>query len=350
MPTLTRTWTISQNNACADQTSKPAQRDEIALDIKNKLKTAGWTVTQSCDSSSTDTSDLCVNTGDLVSATSGAHSWIILRSPANYASSGKYVYFAIAMRGTSSSTGENRCEWAARGDADWTGLSTTSGPTDSATGVALWNNTTYNMNVVPSTLSDCKFHSCYSSTGDFIYYVSNSTGGQMSFAIVIQKCANADSSDLFPVAFYIAGQGSNSTAVTVNPFYHQQLDNSSNNQTIKCLHHSTGAGMGNSDYDSAIVAPGGASTNFILAIASSNTGDDVSGRIPLLPLYVASGTTNSKRLVGNLEDLWTSQGVSSSAGTYVKAQVGDVTPGTGSIQFGFTGCAWVPCSVAPDFS
>ena len=104
MPSLIRTWTISQNNACADQTSKPAQRDEIVLDIKNKLKTAGWTVTQSCDSSSTDTSDLWVNTGDLVSNSStstngGAHSWIVLRSPANYASSGKYVYFAIAMRG-----------------------------------------------------------------------------------------------------------------------------------------------------------------------------------------------------------------------------------------------------------
>lgn len=342
MPTLTHTWTSSQNNACADQTSKGAQVKEILLDMKTKMVAAGWTVTQSSDSSTADSSDNWSATTDIVRG-SGAHSWVVLRSPANWPSSGEYIYFAIDWR-----TGaDEQCFFASRGDADWTGLSTSTGPTSSSTNINPFISTSYSK-VVPGTLADCKFHSHYSDEGDFIYYVSNSTSQQANYGMFITKCVGGvGSDDKYPVIHFNYGSGSTSaTSVNYSAFYHSIYSNQS---YAKGFQYSTGIGSGSQSYGGHIVAPG--ANNFWNSLAPSNAGDSASGKIPLMPLFAATQRpTDSKRYLGIVPDIWACQGFSSTAGTYWKSVVGDVSPGTGTITHGCIGGVWVPCSVAPDFT
>jgi hypothetical protein len=337
MPTLTRTWTSSQNNSCASNDSQLDQVTEIALDIKTKLVAAGWSVTQSSDGATTGASDLWVDTGDIIRG-SGAHSWIVLKSPTNWPTTGKNIWFAIDY----DTTQDYYLAFSSRGDADWTGLTTTVGPVNAITGATNQNPSYANDNViVPSSLTNCKFHSSYSSEGDFIYYVSNSTAIQAHWGLIINKTSNYDSADLFPVSVFCRGPGSTSTALSSSTFYYTNFINP---RYQKMFHYSTGVGSGaynlGSEYGFSTTA------DFWNGMASAASGDDISGKIPAMPIYMSGAyPTGSRGLRGNLTDIWMCGGYTTS-----KASIGDVTPGTGTITHGCIGAIWVPCSVAPDFT
>jgi len=99
---------------------------------------AGWTVTQSCDGTTADATDRWNAVSDInYAAAPAAHSWIVLRSPLDYPSAGNYIYFAIDY---GAPTGDYRCDFAFRGDGDWTTLSTTVGPYDADTTIYYYNN------------------------------------------------------------------------------------------------------------------------------------------------------------------------------------------------------------------
>jgi hypothetical protein len=342
MATLTRTWTSSQNNSCANQTAVKDQTKEILLDMKIKMLAAGWTVTQSSDSVTADASDRWLDVGDLVYDT-GIHSWIVLRSPANYPSTGKYIYFGIDYTTTTA----NYCYFASRGDADWTSLTTSQGPSHS-TYDALMNpfDGTINKGIVPTSLADCKFHSSYSDAGDIIYYVSNSTTGYAHFVMLMIKCEDAEATDLFPVVNYVYGKYNPSAGISYSGFYSLSFYN---DDYSKGFHPTTGKGSGNKTYGGALDYPN--SAVFWKASAASNTGDALTGKIPAVPIaFACEYPSGANRIVGQATDIFACQGYSSTAATYVKAAVGDVAPGTGTITQGVVGGMWVPCSVAPDFT
>jgi len=93
------------------------------------------------------------------------------------------------------------------------------------------------------------------------------------------------------------------------------------------------------------------SSNFWLGTAPGDTGDALTGKIPAVPIaFSCRYPTGAERIVGRLTDVFACQGYSYSAATYVKAQIGDVAPGVGTITQGVIGGLWVPCDVAPDFT
>ena len=198
MPTLQRTWTTDQNNAPSDQTTTGKQVQEILLTFKNALKSAGWTVTQSSDASTADSNDNWSATSDISRASSGPHSWIVLKSPDNYPSSGNHIYFGIDY-----ASGNNAQVEFATATADWTGTSTSIGPIDATNANGSNDHTssddTY---LVPSSVEDIKYHICTNTTGDFILYTSVDSTGQCHFASFINKLSAADSVDDFPIATY----------------------------------------------------------------------------------------------------------------------------------------------------
>jgi len=332
-PSLTRTWTVSQNNSPSDQTSTSAQTKEILLDMKNKMVAAGWTVTQSSDSSSTDTSDLWLNTTKIVNSTS-AHSWVILRSPANYPSTGNYIYFAIDY----DSSNDYQVAFAARGDADWSSLTTSSGPSDSA------NSTNYSSIIVwsttrgyirPSSVRDCKYHSYASNIGDFIYQVSDNDDGLCRFQLVINKLSNSQTGDSYPVVFFLRGTSNASLGFSSQGSYYTNMQSTTYTQM---LHYSTGLG-GNSNNGAGFGFPG--DSNFWNSTVA--TGDDIDGFVPAVPMLVAGNDTNTQAIRGVATDIYMCNFNSE------VVPVGTVTPATGDIVFGNTGQLMVPCDVAPNF-
>ena len=339
MPTLTRTWTTDQNNAPSDQTSTGAQVKEILLTFKNALKTAGWTVMQSSNSSTADTSDNWSATSDIVNGTS-AHSWIVLRSPANYPSSGNYIYFGIDYYNSNAA----QVDWCTA-TANWGNLSTSIGPAHSSATHANGDNVhtssddTY---VVPSSVTDIKYHICTNTTGDFILYTSVDSTGQCHFASFINKLSSADPVDIFPIATYFRSTGTTASSYGSNPWYYSDLFNGASGSG-RGFKFDDGTTSSNSYYheywgfaNSTSSSPWG--TNM-----GSSSGDDISGKFPAFPIYcTGAGGTNGKFIRGILTDIY-----QANFNTVAFAAIGDVSPGTGSITQGCIGSVWVPCGVAP---
>ena len=216
-------------------------------------------------------------------------------------SSGEYIYFGIDWN--VSSGDDHKANFSSRGDADWTGLSTTVGPAHST---KLTNtNTTGSYNygaVVTSTLADCKFHSHYSSTGDFIYYVSNSTTEHVNFLLILNKLSNTDSADLYPIAHYCYGSGSTNSGLNYSMTYYSYL---TNDNYSKIFHYSTGVGSGSALNGGAIYDTSGGTSSWWNQVASGTAGDDISGKMALTSLHLAgSYPSGSKGLRGNLTDIY----------------------------------------------
>lgn len=343
MPTLQRTWTTDQNNAPSDQTSTGAQVKEALLTFKNALKTAGWTVMQSSDSSTADTSDNWSVVGDITNGT-GAHSWIVLRSPANYPSSGNYIYFGIDYF-NSNAAQVDFCT----ATANWSSLTTSVGPASASAVDANGSNVHINTDdtyVVPSTVTDIKYHICTNTTGDFIFYTSTDSTGTVHFASFINKLSAADSADNFPIATYFRSAGTSATSsYGSNPFYHDKLYNGA-----------SGSGRGFKYDDGTVSMSSGIyannyyyheywgfnNTGFSTNVGTSS-GDDISGKFPAFPYYCTGAAgTNGKFVRGILTDIY-----QANYSSVAFASIGDVSPGTGTITMGCLGSVWVPCGVAP---
>jgi hypothetical protein len=337
MPTLQRTWTTDQNNAPSDQSSTGAQVAEVLLTFKNALKTAGWTVTQSSDGSTADSNDNWSVVGDITNGT-GAHSWIVLKSPANYPSSGNYIYFGIDYYNSNAA----QVDWCTA-TADWTGTSTSIGPAHASAANANGDNVhtgTDDTYLVPSTVENIKYHICTNTTGDFILYTSVDSTGQVHFCSFINKLSAADSTDDFPIATYFRTAGSTAAIYSSNPFIHGDMSNGS-----------AGSARG-FKYDDGTVT----STNYYQehwglegsawgSNMGSATGDDISGKFPAFPYWcTGAGNTNGKYVRGILTDIY-----QANYSTEAFAAIGDVQPGTGTITMGCVGSVWLPCGVAPSF-
>ena len=329
MPTLTRSWTSSQNNVPSDQTTTSAQAKEILLDMKNQMVNAGWTVTQSSDASTTNDSDLWDTVAD-ITGDAGVHSWIVLKSPEGYPTDGNFVYFAIDY----DSASDWRCSFAVRGDADWTGLTTSSSPYDNDTGSTSRWNQMYLVANSAGTVGNLKYNSTYSDIGDFIYYINEDGTGLNRFAIIINKLSNTQSVDDFPVSILVRGNNTTTLSWSADALYYAGWTPSYS--YVFGLHYSTGVGGKEAwGFPSDTTTWG--------SYYGSNTGDDIGGILPAIPIVVGSGIAGSTGVRGTLTDIW-----AANANSEV-FDPGTVQPAIGAITAGIIGCVWVPCDVAPDF-
>ena len=348
MPTPIRTWTCDQNNVPADQTSVGAQTKEALLTFKNALKTAGWTVAQSSDSSTADTSDNWSATSDIVFGTS-AHSWIVLKSPANYPSTGNFIYFGIDCY----NSGDIHVDFCTA-TAEWGSLTTSVGPAHSsathANGDNKWTDATMGT-LVPSSVENIKYHICTNTTGDWIFYTSVDSTGLIHFGSFMNKLTGADSGDSYPVATYFDSMGSStSSSFSANGYYYTNMRASGSSARTKGF---IGASVGGLTVGEAIDSyqywqQSHMGIESYWTQMTDASGNDVTGKFPALPFLVIGNSTTYRQVRGYLTDIYAS--TLNQSGSQISSSAGDVQPGTGTITMGNIGSLWVPSSEAPNLT
>jgi hypothetical protein len=87
-----KTWTFGDNTSPTDQSTALQQSRSFYLQLVTFLTANGWTVAQSCDSTQVSNSNLWASLSNLVWASSGAHSWIVLKSPEGIVAGANFSY------------------------------------------------------------------------------------------------------------------------------------------------------------------------------------------------------------------------------------------------------------------
>ena len=343
MPTPIRTWTCDQNNAPSDQTSTGAQVKEALLTFKNALKTAGWTVAQSSDSSTADTSDNWSATSDIVFGTS-AHSWIVLKSPANYPSTGNFVYFGIDCYNTA----DYHVDFCTA-TAEWGSLTTSVGPVHSSATHANGDNTWIGADhgtLVPSSVENIKYHICTNTTGDWMFYTSVDSTGEVHFGSFMNKLTGTVSTDDYPVVAYFDSNGTSaSSSFSANAYYYTTMRSLGSASRLKGFVYNTGeAPTSGTVHNYWMTAHMGIESTTYWQYMSDTSGTDTGGQFPALPFLVIGNSTAVRQIRGYLTDIYASAISSQAYGSVT----GDVQPGTGTITMGNIGSIWAPCSEAPD--
>jgi hypothetical protein len=325
MPTLTRTWTSSQNNAPSDQTTQEAQGQSVLLALKTAFLSAGWTVTQSCDSTAVNSSgDNWSANSDIVGGT-GAHSWIVLRSPANYPSTGNYYYFAIDYNASA----DYRCDFHTA-TADWTGGTTSSIGS---------NSTSYSWNdedILPTSLSDVKYHQSYSDSGDMAFVVTQNSNSNPGFGLYVNKLTNAPSADNYPILTYISGHSSSFSATSSRQNSAWDRDAFLESSTYNKMHWIDGTnGLATTQelYNSDVFTYSG----------GQGSGSDIDGNLPAMPLVVVTTTSSKQAFRGVVTDIF----CCNRSTIYNPRE--SASPQSGTITLWNTEYLWIPGSSAPDF-
>jgi hypothetical protein len=325
MPTLERTWTSSQNNVPADQTTIEIQGAYVLLALKNAFVSAGWTVTQSSDGLTTDTSDLWSVYTDVVYGNGAtAHSWIVLQSPTDYPSTGNQVYFAIEWN---TSADENCTFYMSTGD--WTGGTT------STIGAAGGNkNTMATTNgFVNPVLTDIKYHFSYNTTGDVIFYNTDDSTERAGWGLIISKLADHDASDDYPLFQYLRTSGNSwgQTSQTYRTFGITNMQTQGNNKSHWLDGTTTTGTAAYSMEDGFMYYATGGDTN----------GNDINGKFIAAPIWACGIEADKRAIRGRLVDIYLAN--------YNNYNTigGTVEPSTGTIQLACITCLWVPADVVP---
>lgn len=328
MPTLTRTWTNVQNQVPSDQTTQQKQGSHVLLALKTAFLAAGWTVTRSSNSVTADTSDNWSTSADVVYASSGAHSWVCLQSPANYASTGNRLYVAIDWLASAA----DRCDFYVS-DSDWA-TGTTSAIGSNSGNTNTWSDGYF----IPNTLADMKFHYSTSDVGDVIFYGSQDSTGYVGFGCIINKLTGADASDNYGVFQYF---NTNSSAYT-SQGYTTTFGGQGSSQNMSSTTYSKGHWIDGTTVSQTAWSLDPTFINYING-NSSTRDDDITGKKAAVPIFVASAASTKYAFRGTLTDIWQGNGTS----TYNLP--GNVQPSSGSINTALAGFVWVAASVAPTF-
>ena len=348
MTSYTRTWTHSQNLVPTNQDDTSGRAASILFDFKVKLLAAGWTVASSSDGSTAQV----IGSGDLwdtydkveVCAT-GARSWIILKSPNNYPSTGNNVYLMIERKTT------DVTEYAiAFSSIAWSGS-----PTTNQSGMSNANAISAHGRHACSSGSDTahKLHVHTSSIGDFIFYVSKDSGGSPGSGMFLNKLSDSQSGDNWPVVAFSWNHNSyaHSTAWTqsgansyYNPFQlgHSSYSISNSNAYSGTTTYSKTFGWWT---DGTPVSTRVFSVTDALLAYFDGNGDDHSGKFLRFPMYVVSHTlpTNQNAYKGQITDLKLSHSLDADA------TEGTVSPLSGSIDSAIIDHIMIPASAAPSF-
>jgi len=325
MPTLERTWTNSQNNVPADQTTTEKQVGNILLAMKNAFVSAGWTVTQSSNGLTTAASDLwSVYTDVVYGAGAVVHSWIVLESPTDYPSTGNQVYFAIEWNAAAD---ENCTFYTSTGD--WTGGTT------STIGAAGGNKNTMTTTdgFVPPGLTNVKYHFSYNTTGDVIFYNSNDSTARAGWGLIISKLADHDASDNYPLFQYLRTSGNSwsQPSQTYNAFGIGNMQTNANSKGFWIDGNTT---TQNNAYSME--------NNFMFnATGGDSNGSDINGKFIAAPIWVCGNEASKRAIRGRLVDIYLANY------SNLNTLGGTVEPSTGTIQLACITCLWVPADVVP---
>lgn len=182
-----KTWNFAHNVEPTGEADLTEQCRDFMMQLKDYLvASAGWTVTESCDSVSVGGAgvDKWDALTDIVAAT-GAHSWMVLKSPegmvagadGTYTGDQSRLWFCINMRYTN----YYQCELIAHRVAPTGG--TTSAPPTSTNQIAFssqqFNRTTLSTNT--------KFHFSSVAEGGFIAMLSYAGLGTMPFVLMLMN-------------------------------------------------------------------------------------------------------------------------------------------------------------------
>ncbi len=317
MTTFLRNWTNYQNQVPADQSTLEKQAQSILWAVKDKLVTAGWTVTQSSDSVTADGTDNWTTSANLVWGT-GAHSWVVLKSPNNFPSTGENTYFAIDLANA------NKYQVSLRlATADWTGGTTSSIGT--GTNAVSWANQQF----LKSTLANAKWHLHVSSEGDVVWYVSRDSAGYAAFGYMAVACTDTQSGDDWPIYEF-----ANFLESGVGAFEDDEFAS-----TVHIRGHWID---GVADPDTVMVWPNRAGSSTPITDSFDANGDDNGGKYPAFPLYAVSVATGKVSFRGRIYDL-------RAAPSNNAIVQGTTEPVGGPVSAAIVGQLWLPADTAPSF-
>jgi hypothetical protein len=190
----TKTWTIAFDTVPTDQTSLTLQCASFLTQFKDFLVSVGWSVEQSCDSTQYGAADYWTSLSALVWASSGVHSWIVLKSPVglvagangSYAGDQSRLWLSIDLLVTSALTytatfGLHRVQ-------PTTGPASTSVCPTSDTQFG-WTNQQFLRSSLTAT---AKWHFEACSTGEFWAFTGYTSAGYLSFAFGLYPVSDVE--------------------------------------------------------------------------------------------------------------------------------------------------------------
>lgn len=320
---LVRTWTATLNSV-PSQGTQLAQARAVLRAWKDGIKAAGWT----CDGSSSSTAagmdgtDRWAADSNLVwNGAGSAHSWIVLKSPTNYPSTGKNIWLLIALSagsGASNATTRTayiRLVWAS---AAFTGGSTTADPTlptnyrEIASQQFIKGDGT--------TFTAGKYHVIRNTLGDFLMLFSNDSSGYFCSYLCSFQSTGAEVGDTYP---WIGSSNFNNAAP--GAFFRTALEG--NNSAAFWIDDTPIVGA----YYAANLISNGASPYESFLVGGSN----ITGTYPAVPVFLVSLDGSKVAFRGTLVDI-----AGAPSGTGI-AQ-GTVQPASGTSLQMICGQFWVP--------
>ena len=342
MPSYELSWGFDWNNnidggdtATTTKNAIIALKSAFTADLEDHAGTPAaftsgkWAVVSSCDGVTADGTDRWVDNTDIVFNTPGsAHSWIQF-SKANYPTTGVTTYVIIDCRDGSPYT-DVSVIWSTVAP---TGGSVTDCPTTNATYtyddmlaryIAAWS---------PTNVSYA--HASRSARGDVFFGTWRQGYGYPWYSLLTLQLDTPRVSDPWPLYIahseYFGGVGA--LATTTGGI---GLSSYTNGKTFWT------SGQKNATYGfySYPCTPQSSAGGYAQAIIDVN-GDDIDGKYPQLPIFIASMYSGFYSVRGRLVDFW-----SGPHGTPAPV-LGTVTPAAGTPEYCLWGHVWVPCNQAP---
>jgi hypothetical protein len=314
MTSLVRTWTHSWNTA-ATTTSLTAQGRQIMRVYKDAIKLAGWTVEGSSNSSAAgmDGTDRWTADSNLVWHTAGsAHSWIVLKSPTNYPSTGKNIWLLIACSTGSGNPHLINLTW---GSAAFTSGSTTADPTAPTN-----NKTATNQQFIRTPVVTHKYSYMYNTAGDFMLIGAKTGSGYAGFAMGSWLLSGGEASDTYP---WVGTSNWNDSGR--GGFTGAALATSAS--AVQFWTDDTVASLGD------VIVPNTVGGNIMAQVTSS--GSNISGKFLDFPAAHFSQGASQVAIRGSMVDLaWAPYGTGVVQGT--------VEPSSGSSTHTIIGDFWIP--------
>jgi hypothetical protein len=329
-----RTWAFSFDNmyttlSTADQTKRQLWDLKAMLTGQYGGFVSGlWTVYSSCDGAGNfgngdgvDRWGGAVYTpANIVQAAAGAaHSWFVLRSPANFLGTGVYGYLLIAA--DSGTTTSASLLFAKTAFAGGTG---TANPTSADSWVLGTVTSTWNGATAAPLLH--RANMCLDSTGSFYYFTVQGGVGYAALGVACISPVGCHPSDAFPVftyKYYAAGAGS--------PFAKDQLVSGGNTQPCR-------VGVGTAGYI-GLVTMG-------QSMGPTSTPDAYTGKLfTLAPWVMASvSPTGLWHQRGRLPDTYVLPGYSSTP----PVQGSVLRDNAGAIAYVLMGTLFIPANAVPN--
>lgn len=342
-----KTWTFALNQNPADQSLVLAQSRSFLLALKAFLvASAGWTVTQSCDSTTVASSDLWgTDPAKLVYNLNGsnAHSWIVLKSPAGIVAGAdgsgtgdQSRLWLVLSCGNGSTGGVNAAPHLTRIGFHRVVPASGSTTTDPTSASEQWiTPASSSMQIVRSTLSGtASFHFACTSQGNFLAMLSYGSAGFVTTAIGILPVTsvqkrNADNLDYaYAAGCFASYLDSGAGALALSQFIPANFRGWSHDGTVTTNSGNTGMHLlclGRAD-----TASGWIGTGF------SSTGDSLNSQQLQGQVHLANSSAGRASYIGRLPDIF---------GSGAPTPQGSVDNGATPTQV-YIGNLWLPTNAA----